>query len=68
MIITKINGEPVAFAHLDCGDVFVASASYYMKVNNPNDQNNSVNLLDGDLCHFPDNRIVYMVDYEFNVK
>lgn len=68
MFINKVHGTPVAFEDAKYGDVFTHNDEIYIKVNNTNDLNNAVNLYDGDLVHFHDVQIVYLVDYEFTIK
>lgn len=68
MYISNSKLYATIFEDLACGDVFTSNGSYYMKINNPNDNNNAVNLFDGDICHFGEAQIIYIIDYEFTIK
>lgn len=68
MKINRTYGTPITFEELSCGDVFMSMGQAYIKVNNPNDMNNAVNLIDGDICHFGEMLIVYIADYDFTLR
>ena len=67
MVITRKYNNTKPFEDLYNGDVFMYAGNAYMVVNNPNDQNNAVNLHDGDLCHFTETQTVYIIDYDFTI-
>jgi hypothetical protein len=69
MQIRKKNDTAVLFEELFPGDVFEIGGTLYMKTETPtNCYNNVVELIDGDVWHFEDDRKVYKVNCELVVE
>lgn len=69
MQIQRKNDNKVLFEELDPGDVFEVNGTIYMKTMNSNScYNNVVELLDGDVWHFEDDRKVLRVACELVIE
>lgn len=71
MKIKNTDNTSVKFATLHLGDVFMESASIYLKTERAKHDGgliNAVNLANGGLCVFDDNKDVYLVDAELVIN
>ena len=70
MKIVKHEAELTQFGKLEYGDVFKAASgtAYYMKVNCEYDEENAIDLKDGDSYHFNGNAPVFLVNCELVIK
>lgn len=68
VIVPTQNINEVKFEDIECGGVFKAANTYYMKIEIPKNLNNAVNLSDGEVVHFNDSAWVIDVEHELVVN